>query len=119
MGKTLTIEEMKNILKREIERSKKHSNWYSYVGVDRSKKSSKEEGLKNLKMEEIELKGRKKKDFDEEVLQLLEKEGITSVNKKSDNFRLFRENYIKIQNLKIKWKREVIKGDSVSDFDLV
>ena len=52
MGKSLTIEEMKRILSREIEKSKKHSSWFSYVGVDRSKKTSKEEGLKTLKMEE-------------------------------------------------------------------
>ena len=119
MGKSLTIDEMKKILRNEVEKSKKHSSWFSYVGVDRSKESSKKEGLKILKMEEIELKGRKKTDFDEEVLELLEKEGITSVNKKSDNFRLFRENYIKIQNLKIKWKKEILTNDSVSDFDLV
>ena len=36
MGKSLTIEEMKRILHNEIEKSKKHSSFYSYVGVDRS-----------------------------------------------------------------------------------
>ena len=65
MGKILTIEEMKRILSKEIEKSKKHSSWYSYVGVDRSKDSSKEQSLKSLEIQEIELKGRKKKDFDE------------------------------------------------------
>ncbi len=118
MGKILTIEEMKRILSKEIEKSKKHSSWYSYVGVDRSKESSKEQSLKSLQIQEIELKGRKKKDFDDQVEELLLEEGIT-VDRKSDFFRLFRENYIKIQNLKIKWKRDIIKGETKSEFDLV
>ena len=33
MGKSLTIDEMKRILKKEIEKSKKHSSFFSYVGV--------------------------------------------------------------------------------------
>ena len=118
MGKILTIEEMKRILSKEIEKSKKHSSWYSYVGVDRSKESSKEQSLKSLQIQEIELKGRKKKDFDDQVEELLLEEGI-SVDRKSDYFRLFRENFIKIQNLKIKWKRDIIKGETKSEFDLV
>ena len=118
MGKILTIEEMKRILSKEIEKSKKHSSWYSYVGVDRSKESSKEQSLKSLQIQEIELKGRKKTDFDDQVEELLLEEGIT-VDRKSDFFRLFRENFIKIQNLKIKWKRDIIKGETKSEFDLV
>ena len=55
MGNSLTIEEMKRILSKEVEKSKKHSNWFSYVGVDRSKETTKDEGLKTLKREEIEL----------------------------------------------------------------
>ena len=58
MGKNLTIEEMKRILSKEVEKSKKHSNWFSYVGVDRSKETTKEEGLKTLKREEFNLTGR-------------------------------------------------------------
>ena len=46
-------------------------------------------------------------------------EGITEINRKSDTFRVFRENFIKIQNLKIKWKRELIKGETTSSFDIV
>jgi len=118
MGKILTIEEMKRILSKEIEKSKKHSSWYSYVGVDRSKEYSKEQSLKSLDIQEIELKGRNKKDFDDQVERLLLDEGIT-VDRKSDYFRLFRENFIKIQNLKIKWKRDIIKGETRSEFDLV
>jgi len=34
MGKSLTIEEMKRMLKKEIEKSKKQSSYFSYVGVD-------------------------------------------------------------------------------------
>ena len=63
MGESLTIEEMKRILSREIEKSKKHSSWFSYVGVDRSMEYSKEQSLKSLDIQEIELKGRNKKDF--------------------------------------------------------
>ena len=118
MGKSLTIEEMKRILSKEIEKSKKHSSWFSYVGVDRSKEYSKEQSLKSLDIQEIELKGRNKKDFDDQVERLLLDEGIT-VDRKSDYFRLFRENFIKIQNLKIKWKRDIIKGETRSEFDLV
>jgi integrase len=32
---------------------------------------------------------------------------------------VFRENFIKIQNLKIKWKREIINGETNAEFDLV
>jgi len=119
MGKSLTIDEMKRILKKEIEKSKKHSSFFSYVGVDRSKERTKQEGLETLQKEEIELKSRKKTDFDDEVEKLLKDEGITDINRKSGTFRVFRENFIKIQNLKIKWKREIINGETKAEFDLV
>ena len=119
MGKSLTTDEMKRILSKEIEKSKKHSSWFSYVGVDRSKERTKQEGLEKLKIQEIELKSRKKTDFDDEVEKLLKDEGITDINRKDDYFRVFRENYIKIENLKIKWKRELIKGETNSQFDFV
>jgi len=119
MGKSLSIDEMKRILKKEIEKSKKHSSFFSYVGVDRSKERTKQEGLKTLQKEEIELKSRKKTDFDDEVEKLLKDEGITDINRKSGTFRVFRENFIKIQNLKIKWKREIINGETKAEFDLV
>ena len=45
--------------------------------------------------------------------------GITDINRKSGTFRVFRENFIKIQNLKIKWKREIINGETNAEFDLV
>ena len=119
MGKSLSIDEMKRILKKEIEKSKKHSSFFSYVGVDRSKERTIQEGLETLQMEEIELKSRKKTDFDDEVEKLLKDEGITDINRKSGTFRVFRENFIKIQNLKIKWKREIINGETNAEFDLV
>ena len=119
MGKSLSIDEMKRILKKEIEKSKKHSSFFSYVGVDRSKERTKQEGLETLQKEEIELKSRKKTDFDDEVEKLLKDEGITDINRKSGTFRVFRENFIKIQNLKIKWKREIINGETNAEFDLV
>ena len=119
MGKSLSIPEMKRILKKEIEKSKKHASFFSYVGVDRSKERTKQEGLETLQKEDIELKSRKKTDFDDEVEKLLKDEGITDINRKSGTFRVFRENFIKIQNLKIKWKREIINGESNAEFDLV
>ena len=119
MGQSLTIDEMKRILKKEIEKSKKHSSFFSYVGVDRSKERTKQEGLETLQKEDIELKSRKKTDFDDEVEKLLKDEGITDTNRKSGTFRVFRENFIKIQNLKIKWKREIINGETKAEFDLV
>ncbi|MDC0223954.1 site-specific integrase [Deltaproteobacteria bacterium] len=119
MGQSLTIDEMKRILKKEIEKSKKHSSFYSYIGVDRSKELSKEVSLEELRKQEIELKSKKKTDFDDEVAILLEEEGIKDINRKSDSFRVFRENYIKIQSLTIKWKRELVKGETTSPFDLV
>ena len=118
MGKSLTIDEMKRILKKEIEKSKKHSSFFSYVGVDRSKERTKQEGLERLQREEIELKGRKKTDFDDEVETLLKNEGITDINRKDDYFRLFRENYIKVEKEK-KWKRELILGEIKSEYDFV
>ena len=119
MGKSLTIDEMKRILHKEIEKSKKHSSFFSYVGIDRSKEKTIQEGLETLERQEEELKGRDKTDFDDDVETLLKEEGITDISRKSDSFRVFRENYIKIQSLKIKWKRELIKGETTSPFDLV
>jgi len=119
MGKSLTIDEMKRILQKEIEKSKKHASFFSYVGVDRSKERTIQEGLETLQREEIELKSRKKTYFDDEVEKLLKDEGITDINRKSGTFRVFRENFIKIQNLKIKWKREIINGETKAEFDLV
>ena len=89
MGKSLTTDEMKRILSKEIEKSKKHSSWFSYVGVDRSKERTKQEGLEKLKIQEIELKSRKKTDFDDEVEKLLKDEGITDINRKDDYFFRF------------------------------
>ena len=91
----------------------------SFPGVDRSKERTKQEGLETLQKEEIELKSRKKTDFDDEVEKLLKDEGITDINRKGGTFRVFRENFIKIQNLKIKWKREIINGETKAEFDLV
>jgi len=119
MGKSLTIDEMKKILKNEIEKSKKHSSWFSYVGIDRSKERSKNIGLETLREEERILKSRKKTDFDDDVEKLLKDEGISDINRKSGYFRIFRENYIKIESLKIKWKRDIINGETKSQFDLV
>ena len=48
MGKSLTIEEMERMLKKEIEKSKKHSSNFSYVGVDRSKEKKKQECLETF-----------------------------------------------------------------------
>ena len=48
MGKSPTIEEMKRMLKKEIEKSKKHSSYFSYVGVDRSIEKEKQECLEIL-----------------------------------------------------------------------
>ena len=110
---------MKRILHSEIEKSKKHSSYYSYVGVDRSKELSRQVSLEELRKQEIELKSKNKTDFDDEVEILLEEEGIKDINRKSDSFRVFRENYIKIQSLTIKWKRELVKGETKSPFDLV
>ena len=119
MGKSLSIGEMKRILHNEVEKSKKHSSFYSYVGVDRSKEKTIQEGLETLEIQEKELKGRDKTYFDDDVENLLKEEGITDINRKSDSFRVFRENFIKIQSLKIKWKRELIKGETTSPFDIV
>ena len=38
MGKSLTIDEMKRILKKEIEKSKKHSSFFSYLELIEVKK---------------------------------------------------------------------------------
>ena len=111
---------MKRILKKEVEKSKKHSSYFSYVGVDRSNKMKVQEGLDRLDREEKQLKERNKTDFDDEVEKLLKEEGITrNIDRKGDYFRVFRENYIKIESLKIKWKRELLLGETKSQFDLV
>ncbi len=58
MGKSLTIDVMKRILKKEVETSKEHSSYFYYVGVDRSKKMKVQEGSDRLDREEKQLKER-------------------------------------------------------------
>ena len=79
-----------------------------------------QEGLDRLDREEKQLKERNNTDFENEVEKLLKEEGITrNIDRKGNYFRVFRENYIKIESLKIKWKRELLLGETKSQFDLV
>jgi hypothetical protein len=73
--KSLTVEDIKGILRQEVEKSKRHSNHYSYIGIDRSDRKNIERGLETLDMEQTGLKNREKKDFDDEVEKLLSSHG--------------------------------------------
>jgi hypothetical protein len=42
--KSLTVEDIKGILRQEVEKSKRHSNYYSYIGIDRSDRKNIERG---------------------------------------------------------------------------
>ena len=122
MKSNLTLDDVKDILRKEIRRSQSHSNYFSYLGVDRRNETSIEEGLKQLEDEENELRSRKKSDFDSEVETILRKEGF-KMEKDSLYFkRLFRqlkENLIEVKYRTIKRKRELVLGEKKSEWDLV
>ena len=46
MKSTLTIEDVKDILRKEIKRSQTHSNYFSYLGVHRRNDTSVGEGIR-------------------------------------------------------------------------
>ena len=116
--KSLTVDQIKAILKREVEKSKRHSNYYSYIGIDRSDKKKIEKGLKTLETDQIELKKKKKKDFDDEVAKLLTSQGYEVV-RNSIPFRTLRENLIGIKNQTIKRKREMLLGERKPELNFV
>ena len=122
MKSNLTLDDVKDILRKEIRRSQSHSNYFSYLGVDRRNETSIEEGLKQLEDEENELRSRKKSDFNSEVETILRKEGF-KMEKDSLYFkRLFRqlkENLIEVKYRTIKRKRELVLGEKKSEWDLV
>ena len=116
--KSLTVDQIKAILKREVEKSKRHSNYYSYIGIDRSDKKKIEKGLKTLETDQIELKKKKKKDFDDEVVKLLTSQDYEVV-RNSIPFRTLRENLIGIKNQTIKRKREMLLGERKPELNFV
>ena len=71
MKSDLTLDDVKDILRKEIKRSQTHSNYFSYLGVDRSDDVSITEGLERLEKEEEELRNKKKSEFDSEVETIL------------------------------------------------
>ena len=52
MKSNLTIDDVKDILRKKIKRSQTHSNYFSYLGVNRRDNSSIGEGLRKLDYEE-------------------------------------------------------------------
>ena len=71
MKSTLTIEDVKDILRKEIKRSQTHSNYFSYLGVNRRDDTSVGEGIRTLQYEEDKLNNRNKSDYDSEVEKIL------------------------------------------------
>ena len=116
--KSLTVEDIKGILRQEVEKSKRHSNYYSYIGIDRSDRKNIERGLETLDMEQTGLKNREKKDFDDEVEKLLSSHGY-EVDRNSIQFRTLRENLIGIKNQTIKRKRGILLGERKPDLNFV
>ena len=116
--KTLSIDQIKEILKTEVEKSKRHSNYYAYVGIDRSDKKMIEKGLDTLEKDQIELKKKKKTDFDDEVEKLLSEHGY-KINKNSIPFRTLRENLIGVKNQTIKRKKEILLGKRKPELNFV
>ena len=116
--KSLTVEDIKGILRQEVEKSKRHSNYYSYIGIDRSDQKNIERGLETLDREQTGLKNRGKKDFDDEVEKLLSSHGY-EVDRNSIQFRTLRENLIGIKNQTIKRKREILLGERKPDLYFV
>ena len=122
MKSDLTLDDVKDILRKEIKRSQTHSNYFSYLAVDRRDDVSITEGLERLEKEEEELRNKKKSEFDSEVETILRKEGF-KIDKKSLYFkRLFRqlkENLIEVKHRTIQRKRDLILGERKSEWDLV
>ena len=80
MKSNLTIDDVKDILRKEIKRSQTHSNYFSYLGVNRRDNSSIGEGLRKLDYEEDKLNNRNKSDYDSEVEKILLREGFKIEN---------------------------------------
>jgi len=122
MKSSLTIEDVKDILRKEIKRSQTHSNYFSYLGVNRRDNTSVGEGIRTLDYEEEKLNNRNKSDYDSEVEKILLKEGFKI---EKDNlyfkrlFRQLKENLIEVKYRSIKWKREILLGQKKSEWDLV
>ncbi len=103
MKSSLTIEDVKDILRKEIKRSQTHSNYFSYLGVNRRDNTSIGEGLKTLDNEEEKLNNRNKSDYDSEVEKILLKEGF-KIEKDNLYFkRLFRRSLRTIRG-EIMWR---------------
>ena len=122
MKSTLTIEDVKDILRKEIKRSQTHSNYFSYLGVHRRSDTSVGEGIRTLQYEEDKLNNRNKSDYDSEVKKILLREGFKI---EKDNlyfkrlFRQLKENLIEVKYRTIKWKRDILLGQKKSEWDLV
>ena len=122
MKSTLTIEDVKDILRKEIKRSQTHSNYFSYLGVHRRNDTSVGEGIRTLQYEEDKLNNRNKSDYDSEVKKILLREGFKI---EKDNlyfkrlFRQLKENLIEVKYRTIKWKRDILLGQKKSEWDLV
>ena len=122
MKSSLTIEDVKDILRKEIKRSQTHSNYFSYLGVNRRDNTSVGEGIRTLDYEEEKLNNRNKSDYDSEVEKILLKEGFKI---EKDNlyfrrlFRQLKENLIEVKYRSIKWKREILLGQKKSEWDLI
>ncbi|MED5434359.1 MAG: hypothetical protein VX545_00105, partial [SAR324 cluster bacterium] len=122
MKSTLTIADVKDILRKEIKRSQTHSNYFSYLGVNRRDDTSVGEGIRTLQYEEDKLNNRNKSDYDSEVKKILLREGFKI---EKDNlyfkrlFRQLKENLIEVKYRTIKWKRDILLGQKKSEWDLV
>ncbi len=122
MKSTLTIEDVKDILRKQIKRSQTHSNYFSYLGVHRRNDTSVGEGIRTLQYEEDKLNNRNKSDYDSEVKKILLREGFKIENDNLYFKRLFRqlkENLIEVKYRSIKWKRDILLGQKKSEWDLV
>ena len=122
MNSSLTIEDVKDILRKEIKRSQTHSNYFSYLGVNRRDDTSIGEGMRTLQYEEDKLNNRNKSDYDSEVKKILIREGFKIENDNLYFKRLFRqlkENLIEVKFRTINMKRDILLGQKKSEWDLV
>ena len=122
MNSSLTIEDVKDILRKEIKRSQTHSNYFSYLGVNRRDDTSIGEGMRTLQYEEDKLNNRNKSDYNSEVKKILIREGFKIENDNLYFKRLFRqlkENLIEVKFRTIKMKRDILLGQKKSEWDLV
>jgi hypothetical protein len=123
MGKSLTIDDIKEILRIEVRKQIKHTQHF-YLGTnefdeDKTKQSLELVSTRETKMKE-ELSGENIKEYEKELDDKLS--GILSslditIENNSINYKNLRRQFIRLYTLRFDWIRNLIKETDIFDED--